>query len=611
MANIISNQVYYSVQAETFDTSDTTGKIIYANRFAPNGEVALDDARKKLLDSNLGYSGNNILVQLEQKIQALPNGPWYIDTRNGTIYIHNRKFAEMPIYTYIYASENSELLKADFRTEYHKKHRDGQVVEGFDLDKNFHHAQLNINDDLNDYVGGSVLEQTQKVQEAAAKYRSGEIDKATYNMVLAANPDTNIFLSPQAGWDVIMGDIRVGAEARQAQIEEQDRAYAEYQAAEEKTPGTGNKELQRQELNRSLASEDVSKEADRIILQIAAQMAGGKTEQASKYYKQIKNEIIAHSKKGDLESWCKNFFSATHQMTSDSWSSSNQPYQVLTKTFTTSDFTGPISTNKEYTALKSSRDVKIINEQSNSTTTKSSEGEFTTTTTTVTYMVRQKVNPAIPQYRVVLASLSQQYGATTPSDIEDRILRASNSQKAIVERKLTVRLEVVGNPFLQTSKIVNILNVGKRWQGSWYIKSASHLLQGSKGYVTQLELVKNSSKAGTSVVNGSVNISQVHTNNAKEPAVSFTADDQVVYSIVASRAKQKGDVQELTRLAYALASGHHVKVDHNTTTTGLSSDVDYTQVKYTIPETTQEEKKKAQSSATNLINNVLNSNPDK
>lgn len=611
---IISNQVYYKLQAETFDTSETTGKIIYANRFAPNGEVFLDDARKKLLDSNLGYSGNNILVQLEQKIQALPNGPWYLDTRDGIIYIHNRKFTEMPIYTYIYNQENSELLKAEFRTEYHKKHRDGQIVEGFDLDKNFHHAQLNVDDDMNDFVGVSFEEQSRLVEEASAKYKNGEIDKATYNMIVAANPDTNVYKNPKMGAKVLQnelaGDIRLGVEALNAKKREQDQAYAEYQAAEGKNPGTGNKELQRQELSRSLASQDVTKEADRIMLQIATQMAGGKSEQASKYYRQIKSELLSHAKDGTLEQWCKGFFSASHQMSSDNWSTSNQPYQVFTKEFVFSDVTAGVLNNSEYSMLHKSEDIKIINEESSTSRWKDQEGSHEQTRIKVTYMARQKVSPVLPQYKVVMASLSQQYGSTSPSDIEDRILRESNSQKAIVERKLTVRLEVIGNPYLQTSKIINILNVGKRWQGSWYIKSASHQIAGGKGYITQLDLVKNSSKAGTQVVNGSVNVSQLHVQKAQDPALNFTADDQVVYQIVAARAKQKGDTQELNRLAFALASGHHVKVDHNTTTIGVSGKEDYTQVKYEIPEITAEERHEAQRVASNIINNVLNSNPD-
>ena len=34
----------------------------------------------------------SVLVQLEAKMAAYGNGPWYVDSRDGVIYIHNRKF---------------------------------------------------------------------------------------------------------------------------------------------------------------------------------------------------------------------------------------------------------------------------------------------------------------------------------------------------------------------------------------------------------------------------------------------------------------------------------------------------------------------------------------
>ena len=38
--------------------------------------------------------GKNVLVQLEQKMKGYTNGPWYVDSRDGVIYIHNRKYHE-------------------------------------------------------------------------------------------------------------------------------------------------------------------------------------------------------------------------------------------------------------------------------------------------------------------------------------------------------------------------------------------------------------------------------------------------------------------------------------------------------------------------------------
>lgn len=606
---IISNQVYYTPQAQTFGTTETTGTIIYANKFAPNGEVKLPNELKELLNSNVGYVGNNVIVQLEQKVQCLPNGPWYVDSRNGMIYIHNRKFFEMPIYTYIYNQENGELIRAEFKTEYIRKHRDGQVIQGLDLDKNFHHAQVNIND-LGNVVGVTVAEQNDAVQRAAQDYYDRKITLAQYNAICAANPEAAESLRRNN----IMVNQRLAeedAEKRQALIDDQNLQYSEYDAAEKKQKGSGNQALQDIETDRALKSSDMTKEADRIITQIAIQMAGGNKAKATNYYQGIKQGILTHSKKGDLEDWCKAFFSATHEMNAETWTTTNQPYQVHEETFTRSSAT-PGFDDSRYNDLKNSADVKIIEERTNTTKWTDSDGTpQTTTTTTVKYMKREQINFDIPQYKVVLAGFSQRYGGGSIKDVEARIIAAGNSQKAVVERKLVVKIEVVGNPFLETSKVINILNVGKRWQGSWYIKAVSHLMTAGKGYTTQVELVKNGSKAGSSSVSGSVKMADVHSTTADTGAKTyFTADDEVYYSMVAAKAKQTGDTTELTELAYALASGKHVQVNHNTTTSGITSDKGSTHVVYNVPKTTQEERQKAQKVAMSLVDQTLNANPN-
>lgn len=50
-------------------------------------------------------------------MKGYANGPWYIDSRDGVIYIHNRKFQEEPEYNYIYQSENGEVLRVSFATQ--------------------------------------------------------------------------------------------------------------------------------------------------------------------------------------------------------------------------------------------------------------------------------------------------------------------------------------------------------------------------------------------------------------------------------------------------------------------------------------------------------------
>ena len=129
---VISNKVYESLQVPTEQSRTTTGKILYANRFSGVAQVAMPSDLKSLIDSDLGLIGNNILVQLEQKMKGYANGPWYIDSRDGVIYIHNRKFTQEPEYTYIYQQENGEVLRVSFTMQKITKRVKAQLTQTID-----------------------------------------------------------------------------------------------------------------------------------------------------------------------------------------------------------------------------------------------------------------------------------------------------------------------------------------------------------------------------------------------------------------------------------------------------------------------------------------------
>ena len=132
---VISNKVYESLQVPTEQSRNTVGKILYSNSFSGVAQVPMPADLKALIDSDLGLIGNNILVQLEQKMKGYPNGPWYIDSRDGVIYIHNRKFTQEPEYNYIYQSENGEVLKVSFNMQNVKKRVKAILSQTVDSDE--------------------------------------------------------------------------------------------------------------------------------------------------------------------------------------------------------------------------------------------------------------------------------------------------------------------------------------------------------------------------------------------------------------------------------------------------------------------------------------------
>ena len=66
---LVSNQALHKPQEATEKFITSTGTVIYANGYSGIGQVAMPDDWKEALNSDYGETGNNIIVQLQQKIQ--------------------------------------------------------------------------------------------------------------------------------------------------------------------------------------------------------------------------------------------------------------------------------------------------------------------------------------------------------------------------------------------------------------------------------------------------------------------------------------------------------------------------------------------------------------
>lgn len=128
--NIISNKVYESIQAPPIKDNNYPSTILYANKFSGIDPVEMDGQLKSLLDNySMGLAGTkNILIQLLRILEHYPGGPWFVDSRNGIIYIHNhRKVAETD-YDYYYAQEEGEVLSCTISTNWVAKRVSGGIV---------------------------------------------------------------------------------------------------------------------------------------------------------------------------------------------------------------------------------------------------------------------------------------------------------------------------------------------------------------------------------------------------------------------------------------------------------------------------------------------------
>ena len=114
---LVSNQVFDKIQEPTEYHSILNGTIIYANKYSGLSEVPMPQDWVDHLDAQGGGIGKNPLIQLEAKLKDMADGPWYIDDRDGILYIHNKDFQADSVHTYVYQQENGEIISVSFSTQ--------------------------------------------------------------------------------------------------------------------------------------------------------------------------------------------------------------------------------------------------------------------------------------------------------------------------------------------------------------------------------------------------------------------------------------------------------------------------------------------------------------
>ena len=266
---VISNKVYESLQVPTEQSRNTVGKILYANSFSGVAQVPMPADLKALIDSDLGLIGNNILVQLEQKMKGYPNGPWYIDSRDGVIYIHNRKFTQEPEYNYIYQSENGEVLRVSFTMQNVTKRAKAQLTETIDPD------------DKGLIVGSTDIKEPEKVKEEMSTVTTPYVAQVDNTMVVnygsvpyedyRSHPTTNIAAEMEA-------EQRYGAKAQkhnQAMKEYgSKKPYVAYEAGKQEMLDNLSTDQYREAIN--TAANNLPSDKKRQLQQILKNSKNGK-----------------------------------------------------------------------------------------------------------------------------------------------------------------------------------------------------------------------------------------------------------------------------------------------------------------------------------------------
>lgn len=507
---VISNKVYESLQVPTEQSRNTVGKILYANSFSGVAQVPMPADLKALIDSDLGLIGNNILVQLEQKMKGYPNGPWYIDSRDGVIYIHNRKFTQEPEYNYTYQSENGEVLRVAFTMQNVTKRVKATLSQTIDPDEK----------DI--IVGSTGIQEPDKGKEQLTSKR----DKT-------ATPQDNTEVVPSwdynTGQNFGLGHPNTQAEFMDNQMRAKGSAVPDLKAirevdSKEPLPTQGQSFNAGKEAKLNQMSVE---EYQMAIFEIEKTLPSDK--------RAILQQIKKTCKTGkSIESNLKQYFEAEKYIFTD-----EEQVKYLAE-----EYIDPTEYDPEGYRVKSGRAMGGLEHQiwydkawdrgygamkKDPTIVEVSMADtqdyhlgYGNMGKKVKVRRWKKHDLSVPLYKLY-HNLFSRYGGA------DKYAWAMNANAngglKTTERKLSCQMTVVGRPSLQSSQVISLENVGKRWSGYWYIKSVQHSMDAGQGYLCTLDLIKNNARDGQITAKSNLSTQDIVSNDASSEAkTSFGKD---------------------------------------------------------------------------------------
>lgn len=526
MNRVVSNKVYESIQPYTSYNS-TSGKIIYANKYADTAPVEMSQELKKLLDSDVGLNGTNLLIQLRNKFMFMPNGPWYVDSRDGVIYIHNRKFQEAPVHTYTYQNENGEVLRIQFQTNWVTKSTKVVLHEVIDpVTKNIEATKTDIEDE-------NVL------PPFPLKPVDGVIDNTMWSNDMTSFHVEDYHTHPSnAGGASQLEYVRDVVNKRY----QEDREYMQKVA---KDPNLGLKDAQdkiiggldskstQDIINLTVKDKDFPDNTRRQLTMLINDYERAKDPKT--YVATLQQILEGVYYQRTAESSIKMCVDPLNYDRADVIS--NSPGYVYHNGYLgTSNYTDTSVAQKRWSNLdkmKNDPNIIVLSVEKDQNTVNYGPSRV--------WIVRKGDNDIkVPLFRLYQNLFGRLGGA-------DTYLWAMNANKngglKSKEKQLRVNMTVVGRPMLTASMVINIQNIGRKYSGPWYVKRCTHKMNIGSGYLCELELVKNSGMAGSStsrVSLSSQNVLHVYTDqNGKTTYGKKDPNEETASKFMATFNKQE------------------------------------------------------------------------
>lgn len=485
---IISNPVFQSIQyGEGYESH--TGTILYANKYSGVSPVDMPGDIKSILDSNLGSVGTNPIIQLKNKLAALPNGPWYIDCRNGILYIHNKKFKEDSVHNYVYQSENGEVLSLTFETQRRTKSLGHSIGGGIDP---FSKDIVGVNSNVKSSTPGPGANKEEYKPLASRVKVISAIDKTRVN-------DTQVNNRIQV--ESIAKQRTKALQRKKAnQKVATDKAYKNY-----KNGYTVNRQFTDQLKGSSNARKD--KWAQKLYSKLSANNRVDLSSYVAEEWKKTHNrnavlklvrEYFGYGKHVIFAKvWKEQWVDPTTYTGNNTFRGTPKPWNAFDDGYYNRKEVGEsVSRMRQDPQIKILSNVDILKDTKYGGHYRikvfrlaNTKGVVESAQIVTDWLIRLS-NPGYSS--TGRTTISGGAGGAGGSYIPSL---TGNTGRTVTEKKLVVTMRVIGRPSLESSQIIHIGNVGEKWSGDYYIKTCSHNMSPDSGYTCTLELTKNGEKA--------------------------------------------------------------------------------------------------------------------
>lgn len=134
-------------------------------------------------------------------------------------------------------------------------------------------------------------------------------------------------------------------------------------------------------------------------------------------------------------------------------------------------------------------------------------------------------NPEIVREKELEIKLSAKDLLGYAGDADSSKILAFNKVNDALQKQVEAQLVTVGQPGLESSKIITINNVSKKYSGDWYTKEVSHKIDSSGGYITTFELIKKTAANGTIIQSNTQSNTQALAKKIQKIANDLTDAD--------------------------------------------------------------------------------------